>query len=103
MFVPALRQPAPVVWTGHPTGKAGGGLSEAIAFPATVYKVQTLADHGIRIYLDLPESAIPQMAMLADCQRQGIPLSFVASLTIFDDETEKRAKKRNSKVGRRRS
>lgn len=43
-------------------------------FPAAVYKVQTLADNGIRLTLDLPEDAIPQMAMLAECKRQGIPL-----------------------------
>jgi hypothetical protein len=51
-------------------------MSEVIKFEAAVYKVQTLQDHGIRVTLDLPETAIPQMAMLAECQRQGIPLLF---------------------------
>jgi len=50
-----------------------------IRFSAIVYKVQTLAtDMGIRVTLDLPEDAIPQMAMLAECKRQGIPLIFEA-------------------------
>ena len=48
--------------------------NEAIVFPAQVQKVQTLADGGIRVTLDLPETAIPQMAMLAECKRQGLAL-----------------------------
>ena len=79
-----------------------------IRFQAAVYKVQTLAtDKGVRVTLDLPESAIPQMAMLAECKRDGIPLLFEAkvdeSFTKLDDETEKRAEARNSRVGRRRA
>ena len=46
----------------------------SITFQAAVYKVQTLTDGGVRISLDLPETAIPQMAMLAECQRAGIYL-----------------------------
>jgi len=42
-----------------------------------VYKVQTLADMGIRITLDLPETAIPQAAMLMEAKRAGIPLKAV--------------------------
>jgi hypothetical protein len=49
-----------------------------ITFEAAVFKLQTLVDHGIRLTLDLPEDAIPQMAMLAECQREGIPLVFEA-------------------------
>ena len=45
-----------------------------IAFPATVEKVQTLVDGGIRITLDLPEDAIEQAAALMACKREGIPL-----------------------------
>ena len=41
-------------------------MAEPIAFHATVYKVQTLADGGVRVYLDLPETAIMQMAQLAE-------------------------------------
>ena len=48
-----------------------------ITFEAVVYKVQTLADNGIRVTLDLEESAILQMAQLAECQRQGAVLKVV--------------------------
>lgn len=60
--------------------KDGGSLAtQTIKFQAAVYKVQTLAlDKGVRVTLDLPETAIPQMAMLAECQREGIPLLFTA-------------------------
>jgi hypothetical protein len=50
--------------------------------------VQTLVDHGVRITLDLPEDAIPQMAALAECQRQGIALEFVAQVHIDGEELD---------------
>jgi len=50
-----------------------------IVFTASVYKVQTLIDGGVRVTLDLPEDAIPQMAMLAEVRREGIPLIFKAT------------------------
>lgn len=68
-------------------------MAEAITFPASVYKVQTLAlDKGIRVTLDLPETAIPQMAMLAECQREGIPLLFTAKVDngLVGRKSEKR-------------
>ena len=40
--------------------------------------MQTLADGGIRLTLDMPETAIPQMAMLAETKREGVPLVFEA-------------------------
>ena len=61
-----------------------------ITFPATVYKVQTLVDLGVRVTLDLPEDCIPQMAQLAEANRQGIPLMFTA--TVGDDKPQKRRK-----------
>ena len=51
-----------------------------IRFEAIVYKVQTLSDGGIRLTLDMPETAIPQMAMLAETKREGIPLEFTAKV-----------------------
>jgi hypothetical protein len=53
-------------------------MTDTIKFQAIVYKVQTLTDMGIRVTLDLPEDSIPQMAMLAETKRQGIPLIFTA-------------------------
>ena len=51
-----------------------------IAFQASVNKVQTLADGGIRVTFDLPETAIRQAAMLMECKRDGIPLVFKAKV-----------------------
>ena len=48
-----------------------------IEFVAAVYKVQTLVDNGIRVTLDLPETAIMQMAQLAECQRFGAVLNII--------------------------
>ena len=84
-------------------------MGDAIVFEAAVYKVQTLVDGGVRVTLDLPETAIPQMAMLAECKRQGMALLFTATaidagtLTKLDDETKTGAEKRTSRVGRRRA
>jgi hypothetical protein len=67
-----------------------------IRFEASVYKVQTLTkDYGIRVTLDLPEDAIPQMAMLAECKRRGIPLVFEVKVpenreTTDNDRTRSR-------------
>ena len=47
-----------------------------IRFQAAVYKVQTLIDGGIRLTLDMPETAIAQAAMLMEAKQQGIPLVF---------------------------
>lgn len=51
-----------------------------LEFQAVVYKVQTLVDGGIRLTLDLPETAIPQAAMLMECKREEIPLIFSAEV-----------------------
>jgi hypothetical protein len=56
------------------------GKDAVIKFDAIVYKVQTLSDGGIRLTLDMPETAIPQMAMLAETKREGIPLEFTAKV-----------------------
>lgn len=51
-----------------------------IRFDAEVYKVQTLVDGGLRVTLDLPETAIPQAAMLIECKRERIPLVIEAKV-----------------------
>jgi len=45
-----------------------------IEFWAIVAKIQTLADGGIRLYLDLPEDAIMQVAELMTCKRHEVVL-----------------------------
>jgi hypothetical protein len=42
-----------------------------ITFDATVYKVQTLVDQGLRVALDLPETAIVAAAQLMALKREG--------------------------------
>ena len=59
-----------------------------IRFTASVYKVQTLVDGGIRVTLDLPETAIIQMAALAECQVNGVALEIQA--TVRDDRPIRR-------------
>ena len=53
----------------------------AIEFGASVEKVQTLTDGGIRVTLDLPESAIPQSALLMQCKRDSIALAVSCKTT----------------------
>lgn len=54
--------------------------------------MQTLTDGGVRVTFDLPETAIPQMAMLAECKRQGIYLMVEcrAANGLDGEETDKR-------------
>lgn len=52
---------------------------DPIEFEATVAKVQTLADNGLRITLDLPETAIEQAAMLMAMKRAGVVLNVTAT------------------------
>ena len=55
--------------------------TNVIRFEAIVNSVKTLSsDNTIRVVLDMPETAIPQMAMLAETKRDGIPLEFVAKV-----------------------
>lgn len=54
-------------------------MADKIEFPASVYKVQNLVDHGLRVTLDFPESHIMQAAMLMECQRMGVALQVIAT------------------------
>ena len=49
-------------------------MAEAITFEAEVYKVATLVDNGLRITLNLPETAIMAAAELMACKRAGVTL-----------------------------
>ena len=51
-----------------------------IAFPAQVAKIATLADGGLRVSLDLPESAILPVAELMVCKRDGQVLDVVCKV-----------------------
>lgn len=63
----------------------------AIQFTAVVYKVQTTVDYGIRVTLDLPETAIPQMAALAMAKRLSVVLDVSAVPMVQDTSQADRA------------
>ncbi len=49
-------------------------MIEPIIFDAVVQSVKTLVDGGLRVTLDLPETAIAQAAQLMECKRNEIAL-----------------------------
>lgn len=57
------------------------GTDAAIRFSAAVARVQTLADGGIRLTLDLPEDAVGIAAEMMEAKRAGAVLE-VAALAI---------------------
>ena len=61
-------------------------MAESITFPAQVVKVQTLADSGLRLTLDLPETEIVAFAWLAQCKQAGIALHITAQ--PFEKQTQ---------------
>jgi len=58
-------------------------MSSVIRFSASIFKVQTLVDGGIRITFDIPDNEISKAAMLMECKRQCIPL--VVEVKADDD------------------
>jgi positive regulator of sigma E activity len=47
---------------------------DEITFQAIVARIQTLADNGIRVTVDLPEQAVLEAAQLMELKRLGIVL-----------------------------
>jgi hypothetical protein len=43
-----------------------------IAVDASIAKVQTMADGGLRVLFDLPETAVKQVSELMELKRQGV-------------------------------
>jgi hypothetical protein len=60
-------------------------MSESIEFAATIAKVQTMVDMGIRVTLDLWEGDIIPAAWIMEAKRLGVILHIVAS---FDKQEE---------------
>lgn len=58
---------------------------DAVCFDAVVFKVATLTDGGLRVTLDLPESAIAQAARLMEFKRAEQPLRVACAAS--DDES----------------
>ena len=59
---------------------------DTLQFDAEVVKVQTLVDNGIRLTLDLPETAITEAAVLMELKRQGVAIR----VTVEKDAQNKR-------------
>jgi len=66
-------------------------------FDATVYKVQTLSDGGLRVTLDLPESAIAQAAALMECKRNEIALKVSVEVSQSNTNGESKTNKRTAR------
>jgi len=83
-------------------------MTDPIKFQATIAKVQTLADGGIRVTLDLPETAIFAAAQLMTVRQQIAVVSAELTpevpeiSTISDDETKKDSKGSDASVDSRR-
>jgi hypothetical protein len=57
---------------------------DGLEFDATVYKVQTLVDNGLRVTLDLPEQAIEAAAVLMALKREGVALTVTVEIAEDD-------------------
>ena len=74
-------------------------MSDPIQFDATVYKVQTLVDYGLRVTLDLPETAIIAAAQLMALKREGVILHVSIET---DKQSESTGKENGVQKGRER-
>jgi hypothetical protein len=66
--------------------------SHQIRFIAEVYKVQTVVDGGIRLTVNLPETAIAEAGLLMECKRQSIALDVVCSALSSTPKPVKKSK-----------
>ena len=60
-------------------------MPDPITFYASVQKVQTLADGGLRFTFDAPESAIMPAAELMACKRMGVVVDVVVTVRASDE------------------
>ena len=54
-------------------------MSDTVSFVAAVARVQTLADGGLRVTLDLPEDAVMAAAELMAFKRFGVVMDVVCT------------------------
>lgn len=60
-------------------------MAEPITFPAQVARIQTLADGGLRLTLDMQEGAILAAAQLMECKRLGVAGDVTYTPMAMDD------------------
>lgn len=68
--------------------------NSTVKFWALIAKVQTMADGGIRVYLDLPENAVESAAVLMEYKRVGI----VADVVITPKQGNEREQDESRKI-----
>lgn len=68
-------------------------MTESTTFYAIVAKVQTMVDNGLRVYLDLPEQAIEQVAELMIYKRAGVVLDITATPRPKDEREPDESRK----------
>ena len=86
-------------------------MRELADFPATVCRVKTLADGGIRVELDLPETEGDVLSVLHDLRGRYLRVVIYDNdefleemgLTELDDETEKSTEGNPANVDSRRT
>lgn len=64
------------------TVNMGNASDSVIRFTATIARVQTLADGGLRVILDMPESAVKSASVLMEARQAGAFLD-VAAVPVF--------------------
>jgi ribonucleotide reductase alpha subunit len=75
-------------------------MSKPIEFIASIHKVQTLVDGGIRLTLDMPETATLEMAQLAEIKlHKGIARVTVVP-EFFDDDGREKEEKTNGEAAK---
>jgi hypothetical protein len=60
-----------------------------IEFTASVNKVQTMVDGGLRVILDFSENDVMQASMLMECKRYGVPLKIIAEPAEIEQSKRK--------------
>lgn len=68
--------------------------NEAITFTAEVAQVKTLADHGLRIVLDIPDNAVDVVSKMIEIRQTGAFLECVC-LAIKPAEIQPKEKQEN--------
>lgn len=53
--------------------------TSTVKFWASIAKVQTMADGGLRVYFDLPEDAVESVAVLMQYKRLGVVADVVVT------------------------
>jgi hypothetical protein len=79
--------------SAHRAGWIGRWGLDQIIFNASVYKVQTLVDQGLRLTLDLPEDAISAVAKLMEAKRDGVYFRVLMNDQLIGEQLDDKRRK----------